>query len=72
MSKCSPYPPEKTADLGGEHVLPLSTSPHRADPWTFFPFPTTSVGFDSGAARRERCSVLRVLCYSLRVVALVP
>ena len=32
MSECSPYPPERTADLGGEQVLPLSASPHRADP----------------------------------------
>ena len=32
MSACSPYPPERTADLGGEQALPLSASPHRADP----------------------------------------
>ena len=32
MSECSPYPPERTADLGGEQALPLSASPHRADP----------------------------------------
>ena len=36
-----------------------------------FHFPTTSAGFDSGAARREQCSVFCVLCSSLRVFALV-
>ena len=43
MSECSPYPPERTADLGGEQVLPLSASPHRAD---LRPPPVRSVGQD--------------------------
>ena len=32
MSECSPYPPERTTDLGGEQVPPLSASLHRTDP----------------------------------------
>ena len=32
MSKWSPYPPERTTDLGGEQVLPLFAPRHRTDP----------------------------------------
>ena len=66
MSKCSPYPPERTADLGGEHVLPLSTSPHRADSWTFFPS-----RLHRSDSTRGLLGVNGVLCYGFCVIVSV-